>query len=133
MRTRPTACRGRAAVFWRQPTVETPPIVREALSTLNGLDLGARIGIAFFGGLLGIGIWDGIRKSIRPVRNLIQGARNLFAHRASGAGMESVGRESIVDTVQVFGFVIVVIAGAAELVIVAAEGAFGAAGASVRW
>ena len=47
--------------------------------------------------------------------------------------MESVGLDSIVDTLKVFGIALAFIAGAAGLVIVAAGGAFGGAGSLVRW
>jgi uncharacterized membrane protein YgcG len=124
---------GKLAVLWRQLKVEVPKLVQQAWPTLSGLELDARIGIAFFGGLLGLGVWDGLRQSGRLLRNLAHGAGNVVARRPFNAGMESVGLESIIDTLKVFGFALAMTAGAAGLVIVAAGGAFGGAGALVRW
>jgi hypothetical protein len=86
-----------------------------------------------FAGLLGIGVWDGFRQSVRVVRNLRRGAGNLAAGRAFTYGMENVGLESIVDTLKVIGLLLGVIIGAAGLVIVAAGGTFGGAGAQIHW
>ncbi len=124
---------GKATVFWRQLRVEIPKLLKQAWPTLSGFGLDARIGIAFFGGLLGIGIWDGFRQSARLVGNLARGARNLAARRPFNTGMESVGLGSVIDTVKVIAIALAFIAGAAGLVIVATGGAFGGAGALVRW
>ena len=113
------------AVFWRQLKVEIPRLASQALPALSGLDLEARIAIAFFGGLLGLGVWDGFWQFGRLLRNLAQGAGNLAARRPFNTGMESVGLDSVIDTVKVFGIALAFIAGAAGLVIVAAGGAFG--------
>ena len=93
----------------------------------------ARIGIAFFGGLLGWGVWDGLRQLGRLLRNLAHGMGNLAARRPFNTGMESVGLGSVIDTIKVFGIALAFIAGAAGLVIVAAGGAFGGAGSLVHW
>lgn len=124
---------GRATVFWRQLRVEIPKLLQQAWPTLRGLGLDARIAISFFGGLLGIGIWDGLRQFGRLVGNLARGVGNLAARRPFNTGMESVGLESVIDSLKVFGIALAFIAGAAGLVIVAAGGAFGGAGALVRW
>ena len=63
----------------------------------------------------------------------MRGASNLAAGRAYTFGMEGVGLESIVDTLKVFGLLLGAIIGAAGLVIVAAGGTFGGAGAQIRW
>ena len=120
-------------VFWRQLKVEVPRLAQQAWPTLSGFDLGARIGISFFGGLLGLGLWDGLRQFGRLIRNLVHGAGNLAARRPFNTGMESVGLGSVIDTVKVFGIALAFIAGAAGLVIVAAGGAFGGAGTQIRW
>jgi uncharacterized membrane protein YgcG len=124
---------GKATVFWRQLRVEIPKLLQQAWPALSGFGLDARIGIAFFGGLLGLGIWDGFRQFGRLVSNLARGARNLAARRPFNTGMESVGLGSVIDTVKVIAIALAFIAGAAGLVIVATGGAFGGAGALVRW
>jgi uncharacterized membrane protein YgcG len=121
------------AVFWRQLKVEIPKLGLQAWPALSGLDLEARIAIAFFGGLLGLGVWDGLCQFGRLLRNLARGASNVAARRPFNTGMESVGLDSVIDTLKVFGIALAFIAGAAGLVIVAAGGAFGGAGALVHW
>jgi uncharacterized membrane protein YgcG len=124
---------GKPAVFWRQLKVEVPKLLQQAWPALRGLELDARIGIAFFGGLLGLGIWDGLMQFGRLVCNLARGAGNLAARRPFNTGMESVGLDSVIDTIKVLGIALAFIAGAAGLVIVAAGGAFGGAGTLVQW
>jgi uncharacterized membrane protein YgcG len=124
---------GKATVFWRQLRVEIPKLLQQTWPTLRGLDLGPRIAIAFFGGLLGIGIWDGLWQFGRLVGNVARGIGNLAARRPFNTGMESVGLESVIDSLKVFGIALAFIAGAAGLIVVAAGGAFGGAGALVRW
>ena len=89
--------------------------------------------LVFFAGLLGIGVWDGFKQSARLGHNLLRGVRNLRGRRAFSWGMESVGLESIVDTIKIFGLMLAVIIGTAGIVIVAAGGTFGGAGAQVHW
>ena len=124
---------GKPTVFWRQLKVAVPKLLQQAGPALRGLELDARIGIAFFGGLLGLGIWDGLRQFGRLVRNLAHGVGNLAALRPFNTGMESVELESVVDTIKVIGIALAFIAGAAGLVIVATGGAFGGAGTLVHW
>ncbi|MCY7388251.1 MAG: TPM domain-containing protein [Burkholderiales bacterium] len=124
---------GTLAVYWLQLKVKIPKLVDQAWPTLTALEIEKRVGITLFAGLLGIGIWDGFRQSARVGRNLLRGAGNLAAGRAFTAGMEGVGLESIIDTLKVFGLLLGVIIGAAGLVIVAAGGTFGGAGAQIHW
>jgi len=124
---------GRLVVLWRQLKAEVPKLLRGALPILDALALDERIGIAFFAGLIGVGMWDGLCQSARLLRNLTRAVRNLVARRPLRAGMESVALESMVDTLKVTGFVLGVIIVAAQLVIVAGGGAFGGAGALVVW
>ena len=116
---------GKATVFWRQLRVEIPELLQQAWPALSGSGLDVRIGIAFFGGLLAVGIWDGLRQFGRLVGNLARGARNLAARRPFNTGMENVGLGSVIDTVKVIAIALAFIAGAAGLVIVATGGAFG--------
>jgi uncharacterized membrane protein YgcG len=124
---------GKPEVFWRQLKVEVPKLIAQAWPALGALELDARFAIAFFGGLLGLGIWGGIWQLGRLLRNLARGVGNLAARRPFNTGMESVGLDSVIDTFKVVGFVLACIAGAAGLVIVAAGGAFGGAGTLVHW
>jgi uncharacterized membrane protein YgcG len=124
---------GMLAVYWLQLKVKVPKLIEQAWPALTALETEMRVAITFFAGLLGIGVWDGFNQSARLVRNFSRGARNLVAGRAFSWGMETVGLESIVDTFKVFGLLLAVIIGTAGLVIVAAGGTFGGAGAQIHW
>lgn len=121
------------SVLWRQVKVGVPKLAQQAWPTLTRLDLQARVGIAFFGGLLGLGVWDGFRQTGRLLDNLGRVAINLVARRPVNTEMESVGLDSILDTLKLLGLALAAIAGAAGVVVVAAGGAFGGAGTLVRW
>ena len=124
---------GKLTVLWLQLKVKVPKLIDQAWPALNALELDARIGITLFGGLLGMGIWDGLRQAGRLLRNIVRGVGNVAVGRVFTAGMEGVGLDSIIDTLKVFGLVLAIIIGAAGMVIVAAGGTFGGAGAQVRW
>jgi len=124
---------GRLAVYWLQLKVKVPKLIAQAWPALNALEVGSRIGISFFAGLLVMGIWDGLRQSVRLLRNIVRGFGNVVAGRTFTTGMEGIGLESIIDTLKVFGLVLAIIIGAAGIVIVAAGGTFGGAGAQIHW
>ncbi len=124
---------GKLTMLWLQLKVKVPKLIDQAWPTLNALELDARISITLFGGLLGMGIWDGLRQAGRLLRNIVRGVGNVAAGRVFTASMEGVGLESIIDTLKVFGLVLAIIIGAVGIVIVAAGGTFGGAGAQVRW
>ena len=124
---------GRLAVYWLQLKVKVPKLIAQAWPALSALEVESRIGISFFAGLLGMGIWDGLRQSVRLLRNIVRGFGNVVAGRTFTTGMEGIGLQSIIDTLKVFGLVLAIIIGAAGIVIVAAGGTFGGAGAQVHW
>ena len=124
---------GALAVYWLQLKVKIPKLIDQAWPTLTELEIEKRVAITLFAGLLGIGVWDGFKQSARMVRNLLRGVGNLAAGRAYMSGMEGVGIESIIDTLKVFGLLLGAIISAAGLVIVAAGGTFGGAGAQIHW
>lgn len=124
---------GALAVYWLQLKVKIPKLIDQAWPTLTALEIEKRVAITLFAGLLGIGVWDGFKQSARIVRNLLRGVGNLAAGRAYMSGMEGVGIESIIDTLKVFGLLLGAIISAAGLVIVAAGGTFGGAGAQIHW
>lgn len=124
---------GRLAVYWLQLKVKVPKLVDQAWPALSALEVGTRIVISFFAGLLGMGIWDGLRQSVKLARNFARGIGNIAAGRSFATGMETIGLESIVDTIKVSGFLLALIIGGAGIVIVAAGGTFGGAGAQVHW
>ena len=123
----------RAKLFWNKLKVGAPRLFRAAWPSAGSLELGPRIGIAFFGGLLGLGIWDGVKQRGRLVDDGVRLASNLIARRPALTGMEAVGLDSLIDTLKILGFAIAAIAGATGVVIVAAGGAFGGAGTAVAW
>jgi hypothetical protein len=93
----------------------------------------ARLVIAFFGTLIGLGLWDGLLQLFRILRNIQRQAANLAARRPLSRGIVPVRFESVWDSIKVFAIIAAAIAGLADLVIVAGGGAFGGGGAFVRW
>ncbi len=124
---------GTLAAYWLQLKVKVPKLIDQAWPALTELGIVERIVTTLFAGLLGYGVWDGFKQAARLACNFRRGARNLITGRAFSWGMETVGLESIVDTIKVFGLLLAVIIGTAGLVIVAAGGTFGGAGAQIHW
>jgi uncharacterized membrane protein YgcG len=123
----------RLSVFLLQLKVGVPKLYKQAWPSLVGLDVGKRVVITLFAGLLGMGVWDGFRQSARLLRNLVRGAANIKAGRALLADIEGTGIESIWDTLKLLALLLVVVVAAAGLVVVAAGGSFGGAGAKIYW
>jgi len=123
----------RFAVFRRQLAVEIPRRIRGAWPALVSLSTKARLVIAFFGTLIGLGLWDGLLQLFRILRNIQRQAANLAARRPLSRGIVPVRFESVWDSIKVFAIIAAAIAGLADLVIVAGGGAFGGGGAFVRW
>ena len=124
---------GRLTVLSRQMKVELPKMIENAWSVVSGLGLAARIGITFLGAILGIVLWDGMRQLIRLAGDIVRGALNLLARRPFSAGMEVVDLNTIWDSLRTLVVVLGLIAPPAAVVIIAAGGAFGGAGALIRW
>jgi hypothetical protein len=99
------------------------PLMRDA-------PLGARLGISFFGSLLGLGVADGITNGARILWDAVLGVSNLIRRRRFRTGMAPFQLGSIVDTVKL-AVIIAVIAGG--FVVVAGRGSFGGGGAMIRW
>jgi uncharacterized membrane protein YgcG len=124
---------GRLAVFWRQLTVEVPRFLKGFFPTLVAMPLDARFGISFFGTFFLFGFWDGFVQTRAILRNAIIAAGNLPAGRPFTAGTQPVRLESIWDSLKILlfvGFSAYVVAG---IVVIAGGGAFGNAGATLRW
>ncbi len=123
----------RFAVFRRQLAVEIPRLIRGAWPALVSLGARTRLAIAFFGTLIGLGLWDGFLQLFRILRNILRRAANLAARRPLSRGIVPVRIESVWDSIKVFGIIAAAIAGMAGLVVVAGGGAFGGGGAFARW
>lgn len=90
-----------------------------------------RAGISFFGSLLGFGVASGFANAGRICLNLGRAGTNLVRRRPLGDGMFPVALDSVVDTVKLIAIVAVPLAGV--VVLIAGGGAFGGAGATIRW
>jgi uncharacterized membrane protein YgcG len=90
-----------------------------------------RVGLSFFGTLVGFGIGDGFANAARIIRNLVRAARNLARRRPLGEGMVVVQLDSLVDTLKLAAIALVPLAGL--VVLIAGGGHFGGAGAYIHW
>jgi uncharacterized membrane protein YgcG len=121
------------AVLWRQISVELPKLAKQAWPTISGFDLDMRIGIGFFGTLLGLGILDGFMQTGKLFHNLFRSASNLVAGRRFSAGTVPFEFESIWDSLKVLAVLVGGIIAAVGIVVVAGGGTFGGAGTLVHW
>jgi uncharacterized membrane protein YgcG len=124
---------GPVALVWRQLLVETPRFLARLPHLLVGVPIGGRFASAFFGGLLMFGISDGFRQARTLARNAFLMARNLRHGRALLAGTARTSIEALIDSLKVFVIVACAIGGFIGIVLIAGGGAFGSAGATLRW
>ena len=137
---------GKLAVLWKQIRVASPQLAQQALQELTGMNVLARIWISFCGGVFATIACYVLRQLVRTVLYLGRAARNIVVPRPDGAGMKrgSPGSMSLVEQLKLLGVSIELVVGFAGLalgmiatvagiVIVAAGGGFGGAGALVHW
>lgn len=118
------------ALLFPQLKVAIVKCARMAWPLMRDASLEARVGISFFGSLLGLGVADGIANMARILWDTVLGVSNLIRGRRFRSGMAPFQLGSIVDTVKL-AVIIAVIAG--TFVVVAGRGSFGGGGAMIRW
>ena len=118
------------ARLYPQLKVALTKVVRNAWPLARDSPLEARMGISFFGTLLGIGVWSGVKNAALLLWSTAMGLWNLIRHRLFKHGMVTVDFEPIWDTVKL-AVIFAVIAG--SYVAVAGGGSFGGAGADIHW
>jgi len=124
---------GTLVLWWRQIKAEWPKAIANAWPTLSGLGLGARMGITFFGSLLGMVLWSAVGQWGRFGGDVVRGVGNLIARRPFSTGMEAVDLDELWSSIKLLAMAVGASIPAAGVVILAAGGAFGGAGALVRW
>jgi len=124
---------GKLALWWRQIKAESPRFIANAWPTISGLGIGARIGISFFGALLGMVLWSAVGQWGRFGGDVVRGVGNLIARRPFSTGMESVDLDELWSSLKLLAIVVGATIPAAGAVILAAGGAFGGAGALIHW
>jgi hypothetical protein len=95
--------------------------------------LAARVGISLAGTLLVLVLWSGVGQCARLARDVARGVGNLVARRPFATGMEAVDIGEAWDTLKFTAWLLFGVVSAAGIVVIAAGGAFGGAGAIVRW
>jgi uncharacterized protein len=105
-------------------------VMRNAWPLARDAPLEARMGVSFFGILLGFGVWSGFVNAARFVWSTLMGIWNLIKRRPFKHGMMSVDWAPIGDTVKL---AVILAAIAGTFVLVAGGGSFGGAGAAVHW
>ena len=134
---------GKLEVMWRQVAVASPKLVHQALPALAGLGFLPRFISSFFGGVFATIACYVLREVVRILYYLGRLARNTIATRP-GATIERIGFDAILEKLKLLGFSLEVIVGSAGfalaaiasvagIVVIAAGGGFGGAGAMVRW
>jgi len=118
------------ALLFPQLKVAIAKCARKAWPLMRDAPLEARLGISFFGSLLGLGVADGVTNAARILWDIVLGFRNLLRRRRFRSGMVPFQLGSIGETVKL-AVILAVIAGG--FVVVAGHGSFGGAGAMIRW
>jgi hypothetical protein len=137
---------GKLAVVWKQVRVASPQLAQRAMQELTGMNVLARIWISFCGGVFATIACYVLRQLGRTVLYLGRAARNIVAPRPERVDVKRAGSGSIslVEQLKLLGVSIELVVGftgmalgmiatVAGIVIVAAGGGFGGAGALVRW
>jgi uncharacterized membrane protein YgcG len=124
---------GTVALWWRQIKAEWPKFIANAWPSISGLGIGARIGISFFGALLGMVLWSAVGQWGRFGGDVARGVGNLIARRPFSMGMEAVDLDELWSSIKLLAIVVGATIPAAGAVILAAGGAFGGAGALIHW
>jgi uncharacterized protein len=118
------------ARLYPQLKVAVVKVARNAWPLARDAPLEARMGISFFGTLLGFGVWSGVVNAARLLWSTAMGVWNLIRHRPFKHGMVTVEFEPIWDTLKLAVFFAVI---AGSYVAVAGGGSFGGAGAVIHW
>ena len=137
---------GKLAVMWKQVRVASPKLEQQAMQELTGMNVLARIWISFCGGVFATIACYVLLQLGRTVLYLGRVARNIVVPHPDGVKMKrgSFGAISLVEQLKLLGVSIELVVGFAGLalgmiatvagiVIIAAGGGFGGAGALVRW
>jgi uncharacterized membrane protein YgcG len=118
------------ALLLPQLKVAIVQCARKAWPLMRDAPLQARLGISFFGSLLGLGVADGVTNAARILWDVFLGLVNVIRRRPFRSGMAPFQLGSIVDTLKLAVFLAVIAGG---FVIVAGHGSFGGGGAMLRW
>lgn len=132
------------AILWQQVRVGSPKLLQQAFPALTGLGFLARLVSSFFGGVFATIACYVLREVVRTLYYLVRLARNAVAPIPGGARIERVSFNDLLERLKLVGFslevfvgltafAVVAIAGLVGIVIIAAGGGFGGAGALVRW
>ncbi len=135
---------GAFALLWQQVRVASPKLLQQAWPALTGLGFLPRLLSSFFAGVFATIACYVLREVVRTLYYLGRLARNAVAPVSGGAGIERISFNAMLEKLKLLGFSLEVIVGSAGfalaaiasvagIVIVAAGGGFGGAGAMVRW
>lgn len=124
---------GTVTVWWRQVKVALPKAAGNLWPTVRALGLGPRVATTVAGSLIVLILWSVIMQWGRLGGNLMTMARNRRAGRALSTGMETVDLSQIWDSFKLLAWALAVVIPTAGIIVVALGGAFGGAGAMIRW
>jgi uncharacterized membrane protein YgcG len=118
------------ALLWPQFKIAMAKVVRRAWPLARDAPLDARVGVSFFGSLLGFGVWSGIENAARILWDIVLGIWNLMRGRRFRRGMKPFELGSIYDTLKL---IVIIACIAGGYVVVAGGGSFGGGGALIHW
>jgi uncharacterized membrane protein YgcG len=117
-------------VAWQYVRIAMSRVAREGWPIVRNTAIDARVGISFFGSLLGLGLWSGFANAAKLIRDSVRLIGNILRHRPLSTGLETVDLEPIWDTLKL----LAILAGAITAgVMIAGGGTFGGGGAQIRW
>jgi hypothetical protein len=123
----------RLQVLRRQLAVEVPKLARASVPVLGELNDGQRLFGAFFAAIIVGGLWDGFRQAMAFLQAILRRARRLAGGKRDATSVGNLPLGSLADSIKVLVIIACAIVGLAGAVIVAGGGAFGGAGATLRF
>jgi uncharacterized membrane protein YgcG len=118
------------ALLWPQFRAAVSKTIDRAWPLARDASLDARVGVSFFGSLLGLGVWSGVTNGGRILWDIVVGIGNLIRRRRFRTGMKPFTLESVYDTLKLM---VIFACLAGGVVVVAGGGSFGGAGALIHW
>jgi uncharacterized protein len=124
-RTRPTW-----RVAYQYVKMAMSRVIHEGWPIVRNAAVEARVGISFFGSLLGLGVWSGFVNAGRLCRDSVRFVGNIVRRRPLRTGLDIVDLEPIWDTLKV---VAILVGAITAGVMIAGGGTFGGGGAQIHW
>jgi len=124
---------GALAVIARKLHPDRPKRLEKIWLAASEAGVLTRIAFAFLGAIFGLVYWHLIPQWLVFARDMRRGFANRRASRPFAEGLERFNGEEVADSVLLFVWTLGALIPTAALILIAGGGAFGGAGALVRW